>query len=81
MQSNNIEGFNFDSILPLVILGGIAYFVFKGDMGVSVGKSTEEKAKQYEEKAKKYKELAQTLQEIAKREEELKELKKALKGV
>lgn len=81
MQNNNLEGFDFNEVLPLIVLGGIAYFMFKGDFGVSVGQSAEEKAKSYEEKAKKYQELSQTLKEIAAKEQELKELKKTLKGV
>jgi len=81
MQNSNLEGFDFNEILPLLVLGGIAYFIFKGDVGVTVAKSTEEKAKAYEEKAKKYQSLAQTLKTIAAKEKELKELKKSLKGV
>ena len=85
MQNNNIEGFDLSSILPLLVVGGIAYFVLKGgdlgSFGLSLGQSTEEKAKAYEEKAKKYQELAQALKEIAAKEQELKELKQALKGV
>jgi len=81
MQNNNLEGFDFNEILPLLVLGGIAYFMFKGDIGVSAVKSTEEKAKAYEEKAKKYQSLAQTLKTIAAKEKELKELKQALKSV
>ena len=82
MQNNNLEGFNFSEILPLILIGGVAYFMLKGgEIGLPASKTTEEKAKEYEEKAKKYQALAQSLKEIAAKEKELKELKQALKGV
>lgn len=80
-NNSNVEGFSTNELLPLILIGGVAYFLLKdGGLGVSVGQSTEQKAKEYEEKAKKYQQLSQTLSEISKREKELKELKQALKG-
>jgi len=82
MQNNSVNGFDFNEIMPLILLGGMAYLMFKGgNLSLPTGKSSEEKAREYEEKAKKYQELAETLKAIAAKENELKELKQALKSV